>query len=161
VNYFPSRFDPVRHSEKVPTPAHQLSGRREKVWIHLTSCCVMPAFCALCPENSWGKCSILVMWCTWEERIIKGITVTDSRLLVLRWVMFKMISEWCTFIGVNRVLLISYRAFFKAWCATYMCVMSLQVMIAKENNFSQPGARFRSFDPDRYTFNTRLVRFHL
>lgn len=53
VNYFPSRFDPVRHSEKVPMPAHQLSGRREKV------------------------------------------------------------------------------------------------MIAKENNFSQPGARFRSFDPDR------------
>ncbi|CAK9869503.1 unnamed protein product [Sphagnum jensenii] len=33
VNYFPSRFDPVRHSEKVPIPSHVLTGKREKVMI--------------------------------------------------------------------------------------------------------------------------------
>lgn len=33
VNYFPSRFDPVRHSERVPIPSNVLSGRREKVII--------------------------------------------------------------------------------------------------------------------------------
>lgn len=31
MNYFPSRFDPVRHSEKVPIPSHVLTGKREKV----------------------------------------------------------------------------------------------------------------------------------
>lgn len=33
VNYFPSRFDPVRHSERVPMSTAQLSGRREKAII--------------------------------------------------------------------------------------------------------------------------------
>lgn len=33
VNYFQSRFDPVRHSEKVPIPSHVVTGRREKVVI--------------------------------------------------------------------------------------------------------------------------------
>ncbi|KAH7307310.1 hypothetical protein KP509_22G053600 [Ceratopteris richardii] len=33
VNYFPSRFDPVRHSERVPIPGNVLNGRREKVMI--------------------------------------------------------------------------------------------------------------------------------
>lgn len=31
VNYFPSRFDPVRHAEKYPIPSAVLTGRREKV----------------------------------------------------------------------------------------------------------------------------------
>ena len=30
VNYFPSRFDPVRHAERYPGNPAQLSGRREK-----------------------------------------------------------------------------------------------------------------------------------
>ena len=30
VNYFPSRFDPVRHAERYPMNPAQLSGRREK-----------------------------------------------------------------------------------------------------------------------------------
>ena len=30
VNYFPSRFDPVRHAEKCPIPQNVLNGRREK-----------------------------------------------------------------------------------------------------------------------------------
>ncbi|KAK1400320.1 Catalase [Heracleum sosnowskyi] len=30
VNYFPSRFDPVRHAEKYPIPNSMVSGRREK-----------------------------------------------------------------------------------------------------------------------------------
>jgi len=33
VNYFPSRFDPVRNAEKFPTPSAVISGRREKVVI--------------------------------------------------------------------------------------------------------------------------------
>ncbi len=33
VNYFPSRFDPVRHAQKYPIPSVQLSGRREKAII--------------------------------------------------------------------------------------------------------------------------------
>lgn len=33
VNYFPSRFDPVRHSEKFPIPTSHISGRREKAII--------------------------------------------------------------------------------------------------------------------------------
>ena len=33
VNYFPSRFDPVRHSERFPIPTVPLSGRREKAII--------------------------------------------------------------------------------------------------------------------------------
>ena len=33
VNYFPSRFDPVRHAQKYPIPSMQLSGRREKAII--------------------------------------------------------------------------------------------------------------------------------
>jgi hypothetical protein len=31
VNYFPSRFDPVRHAEKYPIPSRVLNGCREKV----------------------------------------------------------------------------------------------------------------------------------
>ncbi|KAL0313898.1 UNVERIFIED_CONTAM: Catalase isozyme 1 [Sesamum angustifolium] len=31
VNYFPSRYDPTRHSERYPTPPVVLSGKREKV----------------------------------------------------------------------------------------------------------------------------------
>ena len=31
MNYFPSRFDPVRHSERVPVSQARLSGVREKV----------------------------------------------------------------------------------------------------------------------------------
>jgi catalase len=34
VNYFPSRFDPVRHSERVPIPQSRLTGVREKAVIH-------------------------------------------------------------------------------------------------------------------------------
>jgi catalase len=30
VNYFPSRFDPVRHSEKYPIPPRVLTGCRDK-----------------------------------------------------------------------------------------------------------------------------------
>jgi len=30
VNYFPSRFDPVRHAERYPANPAQLSGRRER-----------------------------------------------------------------------------------------------------------------------------------
>ena len=30
MNYFPSRFDPVRHAERYPGNPAQLSGRREK-----------------------------------------------------------------------------------------------------------------------------------
>ncbi|EFJ36547.1 hypothetical protein SELMODRAFT_404656 [Selaginella moellendorffii] len=30
VNYFPSRFDPCRHAERVHIPSHPLGGRREK-----------------------------------------------------------------------------------------------------------------------------------
>ncbi len=30
VNYFPSRFDPVRHAERYPGNPAQLTGRREK-----------------------------------------------------------------------------------------------------------------------------------
>lgn len=33
VNYFPSRFDPARHAEKVPIPSRVLTGCREKVSI--------------------------------------------------------------------------------------------------------------------------------
>ncbi|KAJ9519330.1 hypothetical protein QJQ45_023128, partial [Haematococcus lacustris] len=33
INYFPSRFDPVRHAEKYPIPSAVISGRREKVVI--------------------------------------------------------------------------------------------------------------------------------
>ena len=33
VNYFPSRFDTVRHAEKVPIPPRVLTGYREKVSI--------------------------------------------------------------------------------------------------------------------------------
>ncbi|XP_024543941.1 catalase-3 [Selaginella moellendorffii] len=33
VNYFPSRFDPCRHAERVHIPSHPLGGRREKVMI--------------------------------------------------------------------------------------------------------------------------------
>ena len=33
MNYFPSRFDPVRQSEKYPIPTSQLTGRREKAII--------------------------------------------------------------------------------------------------------------------------------
>ena len=33
VNYFPSRFDPVRHAEKYPIPSAPISGRREKAII--------------------------------------------------------------------------------------------------------------------------------
>eukprot|EP00249_Psilotum_nudum_P010417 c22529_g1_i1 orf=179-1657(+) len=33
VNYFPSRFDPVRHAERVPIPSNHIVGRREKVII--------------------------------------------------------------------------------------------------------------------------------
>ena len=46
-----------------------------------------------------------------------GITVTDSRLLGLRWVMCKMIlGSSVSFIGVYRVLLISDIAFFMCGC---------------------------------------------
>lgn len=31
VNYFPSRYDPVRHAERFPIPPRVLTGRREKV----------------------------------------------------------------------------------------------------------------------------------
>ncbi|GFH25407.1 catalase [Haematococcus lacustris] len=33
INYFPSRFDPVRHAKKYPIPSAVISGRREKVVI--------------------------------------------------------------------------------------------------------------------------------
>lgn len=33
VNYFPSRFDPVRHSEKYPYQNMKVSGNREKMCI--------------------------------------------------------------------------------------------------------------------------------
>lgn len=33
VNYFPSRFDPVRHSERYPIPSGPIGGRREKAII--------------------------------------------------------------------------------------------------------------------------------
>jgi len=33
VNYFPSRFDPVRHAEKYPIPSAPIGGRREKAII--------------------------------------------------------------------------------------------------------------------------------
>lgn len=33
MNYFPSRFDPARHAEKVPIPPRVLTGCREKVCI--------------------------------------------------------------------------------------------------------------------------------
>eukprot|EP00850_Spirogloea_muscicola_P013078 SM000087S23360 [mRNA] locus=s87:209533:213343:- [translate_table: standard] len=33
VDYFPSRYDPVRHSERVPIPSHVLHGKREKAVI--------------------------------------------------------------------------------------------------------------------------------
>ena len=33
MNYFPSRFDPVRHAEKYPIPSAPISGRREKAII--------------------------------------------------------------------------------------------------------------------------------
>ena len=33
VNYFPSRFDPVRHSEKYPYQNMRVSGNREKMCI--------------------------------------------------------------------------------------------------------------------------------
>lgn len=35
MNYFPSRFDPARHAEKVPVPTRVLTGCREKVCIVL------------------------------------------------------------------------------------------------------------------------------
>lgn len=33
MNYFPSRFDPVRHAEQFPFPQAQFSGKREKAII--------------------------------------------------------------------------------------------------------------------------------
>lgn len=33
VNYFPSRFDPVRHSERYPIPSGPIGGKREKAII--------------------------------------------------------------------------------------------------------------------------------
>jgi len=33
VNYFPSRFDPVRHAERFPAPSRPLAGRRERAVI--------------------------------------------------------------------------------------------------------------------------------
>ena len=33
VNYFPSRFDPVRHSERYPIASGPIGGRREKAII--------------------------------------------------------------------------------------------------------------------------------
>jgi len=36
VDYFPSRYDPVRHAERFPIPPGVLTGRREKVSISKT-----------------------------------------------------------------------------------------------------------------------------
>lgn len=36
IDYFPSRYDPVRHAERYPIPPAVLSGRREKVRILLS-----------------------------------------------------------------------------------------------------------------------------
>jgi hypothetical protein len=38
VNYFPSRFDPVRHAERTPLPQNRISGVRDKV-IHSPMYC--------------------------------------------------------------------------------------------------------------------------
>jgi hypothetical protein len=39
VNYFPSRFDPARHSEKYPIPPRVLTGCRDKVCGIFEFCC--------------------------------------------------------------------------------------------------------------------------
>ncbi len=39
VNYFPSRFDPVRHAEKYPYNDMPVSGRREKTIIRKVGWC--------------------------------------------------------------------------------------------------------------------------
>lgn len=45
VNYFPSRFDPVRNAEQFPIPSPNLTGKRERVIInHNFSNSILPIY---------------------------------------------------------------------------------------------------------------------
>lgn len=66
VNYFPSRFDPVRHSERVPISQSRLSGVREKVircpgnWAFLDFLKYLKFGGCLEFEHFWCFCGIVV-----------------------------------------------------------------------------------------------------
>jgi hypothetical protein len=121
VNYFPSRFDPVRHSEKVPIPSHVLTGKREKVrefYCQFTRVAVDLAFIVLA---SITKVDIEagIGCCFFEE----AANACSGSLCAVKPSIF---------------------------------IWIVQVMIEKENNFAQPGARYRSWAPDRYNMKLFL-----
>lgn len=112
VNYFPSRFDPVRHAERFPENRIPVSGARERRMIDkvpLKKDPTLPFQTPECPERS---------------------TVCYSR-------------HFCS--AVLSKVAVAYRVMFD------LC------LFLQENNFKQPGERYRSFDPARRErFVTRL-----
>ncbi len=89
VNYFPSRFDPVRHSERYPIASTPLGGKREKAIIFKENNFAQPgarfrSFDAARQERFLGRLSemLLDVRCTQEIRRIWGacaLTIYKSR----------------------------------------------------------------------------------
>ena len=103
VNYFPSRFDPVRHAEQFPENRIPISGARERRMIDKVCFKLFRFSC----ENQFRQCATS----------------------------FPPFSKQN--LGVGRCLAILIEIGPRA--DTLGCL--------QENNFQQPGERFRSFDP--------------
>lgn len=93
VNYFPSRFDPVRHSERYPIASTPLGGKREKAIIFKENNFAQPgarfrSFDAARQERFLGRLSEMLLdeRCTQEIRRIWGacaLTSTEAVALAL------------------------------------------------------------------------------
>ncbi|KAF7141503.1 hypothetical protein RHSIM_Rhsim06G0006600 [Rhododendron simsii] len=109
VNYFPSRFDPVRNAEKYPIPSAVLTGRREKRGPPSSIHRGRPSHCLPSEMPTSAKSLAFVI-------VIKAVLV---------------VGLW------------EYKENFS------QTPFRFQRVIEKENNFKQPGERYRSWAPDR------------